>query len=290
MGIEAKVTEKRVTSADGTRIAYYVIGEGPRPWVMPPAMGAPLIALKHLIERFTRRYTIVTWDQRGFYGSEAPRDPDAMKVDDHMADMLAVLQKENLSRFVLGGWSMAVQLSLEYYHRRPDDVRALVLMNGPYERAIAGIAPFPAAEALALGALFVGRWAGGVLNPLSRKILGARGMSKTLHRAGILAENPEFFEEVLAEFCTVDWGRYFRMARYLHDHSAAAYLKSIRIPTLITTGTRDLLTPMRIAQDMHAQIAGSELLVVPGATHYVVAEYPELLADRIHTFLARVDH
>jgi pimeloyl-ACP methyl ester carboxylesterase len=277
--------ERTVTSADGTRIGYYLIGDGPRPWVMPPAMGAPLVSFKRLFEHFVREYTIVTWDQRGFYRSDAPRDREAMKVDDHMADMHAVMEAEKLDRFVLGGWSMAVQLSLEYHHRRPGDVRALVLMNGPYERAIAGIAPFRAAEALALGALHVARSAGAILNPLSRRVLGARGMSKALHRMGIVAENSDFFEEVLAEFSTVDWKRYLTMARYLHDHSAAAYLKDIRVPTLITTGTRDLLTPMRIAQDMHAQIAGSELLVVPGATHYVVAEYPELLATRIRAFL-----
>jgi pimeloyl-ACP methyl ester carboxylesterase len=277
--------ERTVTSADGTRIGYYLIGDGPRPWVMPPAMGAPLISFRRLFEYFASDYTIVTWDQRGFYRSQAPRDPEAMKVDDHVADMHAVVEAEKLDHFVLGGWSMAVQLSLEYHHRRPGDVRALVLMNGPYERAIAGIAPFRTAEALALGALHVMRAAGAILNPLSRRVLGARGMSRTLHRMGIVAENPEFFEEVLAEFSTVDWRRYLTMARYLHEHSAAAYLKDIHVPTLITTGTRDLLTPMRIAQDMHAQIVGSELLVVPGATHYIVAEYPELLATRIRAFL-----
>jgi pimeloyl-ACP methyl ester carboxylesterase len=42
---------------------------------------------------------------------------------------------------------------------------------------------------------------------------------------------------------------------------------------------------VRIAEQMHAKIPGSELLVVPGATHYVIAEYPELLADRISAFL-----
>jgi pimeloyl-ACP methyl ester carboxylesterase len=278
--------ERSVTSADGTRIGYYVLGHGPRTWVMPPAMGAPLVSFKHLLPHFYDEYTIVTWDQRGFFHSAPPRDAQAMKVDDHIADMRAVIDAEGLDRFVLGGWSMAVQLSLEYQHLCPEKVRALVLINGPYEKAIAGIAPFRAAEAVLLNVVKLARVAGTVLNPLSRHVLGARGMSKALHKVGVVAENPEFFEEVLAEFSTVDWRRYLTMARYLHEHSAAAYLRDIHVPTLITSGTRDLLTPMRIAQDMHAQIAGSELFVVPGATHYIVAEYPALLAERIRTFLA----
>ncbi len=281
--------EKRAVSADGTELAYHVVGKGPRAWLMPPAMGAPLLSMKYVLERFQDDFTIVSWDQRGFYGSATPKDEGAMRVDDHLDDMEAVIAAEKLERFVLGGWSMAVQLSLEYVHRHPERVRALVLINGPYEHALKNLTSLPGAEALALGTLKVGARAGAILNPLSRAILGAPGAARLLHRAGVLAENPEFFEEVLAQFSKVDWGRYFTMTRHLHEHSAAAYLGEIRVPTLITTGTRDLLTPPTTAERMHRMIRGSELFVVPGATHYIVAEYPDALCDRIATFLAHVD-
>jgi pimeloyl-ACP methyl ester carboxylesterase len=168
-------------------------------------------------------------------------------------------------------------------------VRALVLVSGPYERAVSGYARSRAAEAQAVGALRAGPAASFALNALSRRVLGAPGMSRVLARVGILAHDNGHFEEVLAEFSKVDWGRYFTMARLLHAHSAAAYLSHVRVPTLITAGTRDLLTPLRIAEEMHAKIPGSELYVVPGATHYVVAEFPDLLTDRIGEFLERVE-
>jgi pimeloyl-ACP methyl ester carboxylesterase len=291
-GIAAPVLQKYVDSSDGTRIAYYLIGSGPKRWVVPPAMGAPLVALKYLFERFADEYTFVTWDQRGFYASALPADPDALRVDDHMADMHAVIRAEGLDSFVLGGWSMAVQISLEYHHRCPSHVRALVLMNGPFERAAGGILPTRLGEALILGGLWAARNAGPILNPLSRMVLGRPGTGATLHRLGILAGEPagsEFFDNVLAEFSKVDWRRYFTMARHLHDHSAAAYLRDIHAPTLIISGTHDRLTPVRVAERMHREIAGSELVVIPGATHYVVAEYPEVLTSAIASFLARAD-
>jgi pimeloyl-ACP methyl ester carboxylesterase len=287
-GIRAPMREGRVTSADGTSITYYEVGTGPRRWLMPPAMGAPLIAMKHILERFAEEFTIVSWDQRGFYRSSAPADPEAFRVEDHMRDMEAVIAATGLERFVLGGWSMAVQLSLELQHRRPDAVQALVLINGPFERALASIAPGRAGELAALGALRAAVASKKVLMPLSRRILGAPGMGKLLHRVGIVAENPGFFEEVLAEFCRVDWGYYFTMTRHLHDHSAAAYLSEIKIPTLITTGTRDFMTPVATAERLHRAISGSELFVVPRATHYIVTEFPELLTRRIAEFLSRV--
>ncbi len=287
--IEAPIVEKRTSSDDGTDIAYYVIGRGPRTWLMPPAMGAPLLSMKYVLERFADDFTIVTWDQRGFYGSGIPRDRDALRVEDHLADMAAVVRAERLDRFVLGGWSMAVQLSLEYCHRRPRDVRALVLINGPYERVMSAIVPIPGAEALALSALAIGSHASRVLNPLSRRILGAHRSAGLLHRAGLLAANPGFFEVVMREFSRIDWGRYLTMTRHLHEHSAASYLGEIRVPTLITAGTRDFLTPLKIAERMHQAIRGSELFVVPGATHYIVVEYPARLNERIAQFLRGVE-
>jgi pimeloyl-ACP methyl ester carboxylesterase len=73
--------------------------------------------------------------------------------------------------------------------------------------------------------------------------------------------------------------------RLLHEHSAAPYLRDVRVPTLITAGTKDRLVPLATARRMQKQIAGSELMLVEGGTHYTPSEYPELLADRIRRFL-----
>lgn len=292
MGLEhlsAPLREGHVTSADGTEITYYVIGDGPRLWLMPPAMGAPLVSMRYLLERFASQYTIVSWDHRGFYRSGPPPNQAAMRVEDHLLDMEAVVAAERLDHFILGGWSMAVQLSLEYYHRRPDHVRALVLINGPFERALSAVARHPLAERFVIGLLRRAVSVRALLNPLSRLILGARGMGRVLERVGVIAQNAAFIEEILADFSTVDWGRYFTMTRLLHEHSAAEYLPGIRVPTLITSGTHDVVTPPATAERMHGMIAGSELFVVPHATHYIVAEFPDLLIERIAVFLAKVE-
>jgi pimeloyl-ACP methyl ester carboxylesterase len=286
--IKAPLRRGRVTSPDGTDIAYYVIGSGPRTWLMPPAMGAPLIAMRPILERFARDYTIVSWDQRGFYASGRPPSRSAMRVEDHLLDMEAVVAAEKLDRFVLGGWSMGVQLSLEYHHRHPHQVSALVLISGPYERALSAVLGFRGGEKLVKAGLRAAVAGSRVLNPLSRAILGAKGMGKVLHKVGVLAENPVEFEEVLGEFCQVDWGYYFSMTRQLHDHSAADYLGEIRVPTLVTTGTRDMVTPQETAEEMARRIPGAELFVVDRATHYILTEFPEVVTERIAHFLAKV--
>lgn len=285
--INAPIERGRAVSADGTEIAYYVVGNGPVTWVMPPGMGAPLVSLKYLLDGFARTHTIVTWDQRGFFDSDAPHDPDAFRVADHVADMEAVVRAEGLRRFVLGGWSMAVQISLEYHHRHPEQALALVLINGPFERALASMVPFPGTERALIAFLRVTAASSHIVNPLARRLLGARGLASVLERTGFIAQNSQFFAHLLADFSTVHWGRYLTMARHLNAHSAAAYLPLIRVPTLITSGTRDLVTSGESAERLHAGIRGSELYVVPRATHYIVTEFPELLIERIALFLSR---
>lgn len=289
--IDAPMVTRTVPSRDGTEIAYHRIGEGPRTWLMPPAMGAPLVAMKHIVERFARDYTIVSWDMRGFYGSAAPRDPDGYAFEAHMDDLEAVVRAEGLEDFVLGGWSMGVQLSLEHYRRAPETVKALVLIAGPYERALTGIfpVPVPGADAIVGGAVATGRAISPALNFLSKKLLGAKGAAKVLQKAGVLASNAAFFAEVLEDFHRIDWGRYMLVMRALHAHSAADVLERVRVPTLITTGTHDIMTPVRVAKKMHEAIAGSELVLIDRATHYLPAEFPDPLNDAIERFLDKVE-
>jgi pimeloyl-ACP methyl ester carboxylesterase len=278
----------RATSADGTEIAYYVLGRGPRTWLAAPAMGAPLIAMSHVYAALADELTVITWDMRGFHGSAAPRDRTAYDVARHVEDLEAVARAERLGRFVLGGWSMGVAISLEYASRRRGDVEALVLINGPYASALAHALPVPGAAAAldaALGAL--GRPVGHLMNPLARRVLGAPGLARMLHRSRILARHPELFEDVLAEFKNVDWSRYLVVLERLHGYSAEAHLARLDVPTLITVGSRDWMTPPSVGRAMHARIAGSELAVIEGGTHYTPIEFPELLSERIRAFLAR---
>lgn len=285
-GIDAPAEARMIESHDGTRIAAFKLGRGPTTWVMPPAMGAPLLGVKTLVEGLVDRCTILTWDMRGFFASEPARDPEAYRVSDHIADLDAVVRAFGAKDFVLGGWSMAVQLALERYHRHPSDVRALILINGPYQRALEAVAPvFHPLLARALG--HAPRVAPS-LNAMSRTILGARGLGPFLHRARLIAKNPELMAKVLERFCQVDWGRYLTVTRHLHDHSAEAWLADVRVPTLITSGTRDFLTPPSTARKMHERIAGSELFIVPRATHYIPIEFGDLLAARVDGFLERI--
>ena len=47
---------------------------------------------------------------------------------------------------------------------------------------------------------------------------------------------------------------------------------TIAVPTLILYGQEDSLTPMEQAKKLHTMISGSQLTIIPGATHGVIRE------------------
>ncbi|MEQ8887960.1 MAG: alpha/beta hydrolase, partial [Sandaracinaceae bacterium] len=71
----------------------------------------------------------------------------------------------------------------------------------------------------------------------------------------------------------------------LGQHDAKDVLETLDVPVLVITGDRDLFTPRAAAEQMVRDVRGAELLVVPGGTHYVAVEYPELVNLRIEKFL-----
>lgn len=63
-------------------------------------------------------------------------------------------------------------------------------------------------------------------------------------------------------------------------------LADIRCPTLVVVGAEDQLTPLKVAEEMRAGIAGSRLVVVPGAGHLSPMEAPDAVTTAVQTWLA----
>jgi pimeloyl-ACP methyl ester carboxylesterase len=64
---------------------------------------------------------------------------------------------------------------------------------------------------------------------------------------------------------------------------------SIRIPTLIIWGANDPVIPLDHAHRFHTDITGSELRVLEDTGHVPHEERPDVVADLISTFVARLN-
>ena len=66
-------------------------------------------------------------------------------------------------------------------------------------------------------------------------------------------------------------------------------ISRITAPTLIIVGEEDPGTPVTAAQAIHAQITGSELVIIKSAAHLSNMEQPEAFNRAISAFLARLE-
>ncbi len=62
----------------------------------------------------------------------------------------------------------------------------------------------------------------------------------------------------------------------------------VRVPTLVVWGERDRLLPACEGEHVRSRIAGSELLIIPGAGHLPQREQPEAFARALAEFLERL--
>lgn len=280
------VEERRFVSFDGTEIAYQAVGHG-RPILLCNGLGGGWEAWSHQIQYFRDRYRLLSWDYRGLYGSSLPADRDALRITDHARDALHLLREEGADRAAIVGWSMGVQVGLEMFRTAPEQVASLAMLNGVAGR------PWDYVFNLNL----VGR----LLPPFLR---GLRSMPRTIEavvhqitrlpdpgewakRTGLAAGtlDAQIVAELVAKLRMLDMETFIRLLERMGQHDGWDLLPLIDVPTLIIIGSRDVFTPRSAAERMARRIRGSEIMVIPGATHYAALEYPEMVNLRLEKFL-----
>jgi pimeloyl-ACP methyl ester carboxylesterase len=287
--MEWAVNERELASFDGTTIAYQVAGQG-EVMLLSNGLVGRADAWKHLHAFFADRLRILSWDYRGLYRSGMPAHAGRLSVEDHALDALEVLEREAQGPLILAGWSMGVQVNFEILRRLGDRVRALIMICGTYGR------PFETAfNWKGSGMIFpaVARLLSrrpGAVSWMGRRIAARPTLLPWVRGAGFVGASldEEIFLGMARDFGGLDARHYTAVFRDLGRHDATELLTGVDVPTLIIAGEADPFVPRRIAEKMARRIAGAELTMVPGGTHFVPFEHPELVNLRIEKFLC--DH
>ena len=253
---------------DGLRIAYERVGQGP-PLVLFHGAGEDSRIWRLQLEGLSNDFTVIAWDAPGCGRSGDP--VSEMSAGDLGAIAAGFLREAVPAKPHLQGLSWGSMVALELYRGYPGIPASLVLAS-----AYAG-------------------WAGSLPpEEVERRY------------AQVLAEIDQPPEKFVAEWLPTlftdkaDPAVVDEVARIMADVRPAGLrlllsasgrsdyrpvLPTITIPTLLLYGADDQRSPLGVARELHRQIPGSRLSVIPDVGHVAQMEAPDAFNTEVRNFL-----
>ncbi|MEU7295710.1 alpha/beta hydrolase [Streptomyces exfoliatus] len=252
----------RVTSDDGVRTAFEVVGSGPPLVLLHGFFGGWCnVAGGRLCPRARRGHRLVLVDARGHGGSDAPHDVDCYRIDRQVGDVVAVLNALDISRVAFWGASMGGIIGLNLLAGHPERLTALIAggaHGGP-------VAAAPADVQQEVG-LFRSRGTAPFIEMLERE-----GPLPAWMRAAMQAADPHALAALTAALDARD--------------GVLERLVQTPVPVLLLAGDR--APRLRSVQDTAARISGSTCVELPGCGHFDTFLRLDLALPVVRPFLAR---
>jgi len=278
----ANLRRGAITADDGTRVVYEVVGRdvpGAETIVLANGLGGRLYSWLPLIDALGDRYRQISWDYRGLFDSDLPEDRRKITIHRHAKDVTEILDAEGIKSAHFFGWSMGVQVSLEFTLCYPERALSLVLINGTYGQVFSTAmqpffsVPIPhtvwhAFIEFGLEHQHILAALGGVAQKqmetlfwVRKRLLGKKRSRLTL-----------MMRQYVKDLFNTNLDNYLRLFQQLDAHSVYHLLGEIDVPTTIISGGLDYLTPARQSRAMARRIPGAKHVELTLGTHYVLVE------------------
>ncbi len=218
-----------------------------------------------LLPLLAQRYRTISFDNRGIGGSSAP--PGPYSAAGMAGDALAVLDAAGVERAHVIGTSLGGMIAQELALEAPDRVDRLVLIcTTP---GATGGYPMPAVTVRLL--------AEAAASPL------AVALRRFVENALGTAPDPDLVERLLAHRIATRQNRaaWAAQAAAGTTYDGAGRARLITAPTLIVSGTADVVVDHRNSVVLADLIPDSVLKLVPDSGHLVFWENPRAVADMI---------
>jgi pimeloyl-ACP methyl ester carboxylesterase len=280
-------------SSDGTCIRGWRSDGDGIPVVVSNGLGTIPQAWPALV-RPDSGYSVRTWYYRGTFGSERPIDPSRIRVADHVADLLALMDAEGIERALLAGWSIGVNVAFEMAERYPDRVAGLMAVAGVPGGTFGTMGaplriPRRLRRPVAVRAARVLRAAGAALTPVANRVPVNDRLAWLVTHSGFMlpTAKAEVVTPMLDEFLKQDWRWYMKLAVAAAEHEPMD-VSFVKCPTTLVAGKWDVLTSMDDVIDAASRIPQAQITVLPGS-HFLPMEYPELVSTALAELARRSD-
>jgi proline iminopeptidase len=274
------------------RIWYESVGEGPTLLLLHGGPGASSDYLIPLMDLAEEGYRVVRYDQLGSRRSDKPEDLSLWQVKRFVAELETVRRELGLGRIHLLGQSWGSFLALEYALHHQDTLKSLVLYSGAASTAecVAGMdslrRQLPAETQVLLARYEASEETDHPDYLAAMAILYQRHLCR-------LDPWPELLQESMDQMgfpvYNTMWGpNEFTCTGNLMGWDRTDRLGEIRVPTLITCGRYDEVTPA-CSETMQRGISNAELVIFEESSHLAHCEEPERYLGVLRDFLRRAE-
>jgi len=231
---------------------------------LTPGMWDPQLALAD------RGWRVIAPELRGF--GDGKDDPLTTSIDDYAGDTIDLLDRLHVKDAVVCGLSMGGYTTFAMFKHAPTYFRAMVLADTKSQ----GDSPEGVAGRKNMQQLVREKGPGAVADALLPKLFceaTRRDKPEVVDalRKQITGNSVESIVGALTAMMT--------------RPDVTPMLPSIRIPVQVIVGAEDALTPPPLSEQMHTDIPGSELVVIPEAGHMSNLEQPQAFNDALGRFL-----
>jgi pimeloyl-ACP methyl ester carboxylesterase len=261
-------------SADGTRLAYAVHGEGyplvrAAHWLTNIGEDWQTPVWRPWFDALGARYQFHRYDSRGCGLSD--RDATDASLDVLVADLEAVVDAAKLDRFALLGTSQGGALSIAYAVKHPDRVSHIVLL-GAFARGPLRRSPTPEAKAGLEAEIKMIEVGWGQDNPAYRQLF------TTLMFPGASAEQARSFNELQRMSCSPRQAA--RIVSSFSDIDASPFLPRVACPTLVLHTRGDMCAPFDEGVFLASSIPGARLVPLETRSHVPMPGEPSFARHR----------
>lgn len=295
---EDSIHQQTLTTRDDVELYYEVVGEGDATMILANGLGARLYSWGPILRGFKDKFQFVTWDYRGLFESGAEEKIRRLSIMEHAEDLNEILDAVGADSAVVTGWSMGVQVGLEFASLYPEKVDGLVLLNGSFGHIFhSGFQPLfslPYSHSILHTIIEWSREREDLLAALGGWI--QRNMDKIVNLQLAVspgssnhAEMRRAMKQYIADIFGTDLQNYLRLFQELDAHSVYHKLPKIESPALIFSGGLDVLTPTYDSRKMARRLPESRHRLLWLANHFAILEYPEKVVDEMEDFLTDYD-
>ena len=267
------VTTRMFRATGQPALAYDTVGDGETVVFLHGIGGNRTNWRRQLPVLADAGYRAIAWDARGYGQSEDYDGP--LEFPDFSTDLDRFLDHLGIERAHLVGLSMGGRILQDFHADHADRILTLTLCA-----TMPGFSHTLSREdreefvRLRKQPLLEGRSPEEMAPGVARTLLGPKA-------------EPEHYAELVGSIAAVHPESYIKTIEATTLYDRAVALGDIACPTLLLFGEADTLARPEFGRRMHAEIPGSEFVLLPDTGHLLNIERPDAFNRLLLDFLAR---